>query len=127
MIRGNSGFAVPELFELAETKEALYVIRLKANKRLYAKAEEILAQIPDDVVEKTSVFYREFSYQANSWTRPRRVVVKMERPTDELLFQFTFIVTNMNLSLRILRSSISIGGQWKTTLKKANLASLLVK
>lgn len=98
VLRGDSGFAVPGLFELAETKEANYVIRLKANKRLQAKAEELLAQIPDDVVEATSVFYREFSYQAKSWTRSRRVVVKMERPTDELLFHFTFIVTSMKLS-----------------------------
>ncbi|MDQ0219501.1 hypothetical protein J2S21_002597 [Peribacillus cavernae] len=33
---------------MAETKETHYVIRLKANKRLAAKAEEWLAQIPDD-------------------------------------------------------------------------------
>ncbi|MEC1720475.1 transposase [Schinkia azotoformans] len=31
-------------------------------------------------------------------THPRRVVVKMERLKDELLVQFTFIVTNMSLS-----------------------------
>ncbi|WP_411844587.1 transposase [Schinkia azotoformans] len=45
-----------------------------------------------------SVFYWEFSYQANSWTQSHRVVVKLERSTDELLFQLTFIMTNMNLS-----------------------------
>lgn len=98
VIRGDSRFAVPELFELAEAKESNYVIRLKSNKRLTSKADEILAQIPDDVDEATPVFYREFTYQAKSWTQPRRVVVKIEKPADELLFRFTFIVTNMNLS-----------------------------
>lgn len=97
VIRGDSGFAVPELFELAEAKKAHYVIRLKANRRLQDKANELLDQIPDDVVEATPVFYREFEYQAASWTHPRRVVVKMEKPMDQLFFQFTFIVTNMTL------------------------------
>jgi hypothetical protein len=98
VMRGDSGFTVPELFELAEAKESHYVIRLKSNKRLTTKAEEMLAQIPDDVLEATPVFYREFTYKAKSWTQPRRVVVKMEKPTDELLFHFTFVVTNMGLS-----------------------------
>ncbi|MDF0728902.1 IS1380 family transposase [Cytobacillus sp. S13-E01] len=121
VIRGDSGFAVPELFELAETKEALYVIRLKANKRLYAKAEEILAQIPDDIIEKTSVFYREFTYQANSWTQPRRVVVKIERPKDELLFQFTFIVTNMNLSPKNITKLYFNRGTMENFIKEGKL------
>lgn len=121
MIRGDSGFAVPELFELAETKEAFYVIRLKANKRLYAKAEGLLAQIPDDVLEKTSVFYKEFSYQANSWTKPRRVVVKMERPKDELLFQFTFIVTNMSLSPKNITKLYFNRGTMENYIKEGKL------
>lgn len=98
LIRGDSGFAVPELFELAEIKEANYVIRLKSNKRLTQQAEAYLDQIPKDILESTQVFYHEFNYQAKSWTRKRRVIVKMERPADELLFRFTFIVTTLSLS-----------------------------
>lgn len=98
LIRGDSGFAVPELFELAEAKDSHYVIRLKSNKRLTTQAEELLKQIPDDVLEKKTVFYREFNYRAKSWTKSRRVIVKMEKPTDELLFRFTFIVTSMHLA-----------------------------
>src|SRR5690606_37216627 len=30
-IRGDSGFAIPELYQLAETHDVYYVIRLKAN------------------------------------------------------------------------------------------------
>lgn len=36
-------------------------------------------------------------YKAASWDKARRVVVKMERPAGEFLFQFTFIVTTMTL------------------------------
>lgn len=97
LIRGDSGFAIPGLFELAETKESDYVIRLKSNKRHAEKAEEFLNQIPKDILEMTPVFYREFNYRVNSWNRARRVIVKMDRATDELLFRFTFIVTMLRL------------------------------
>ena len=42
--------------------------------------------------------YGEFEYQANSWEYPRRVVCKVEKPTDQLIHMFTFIVTNMDAS-----------------------------
>ncbi|QQE81585.1 IS1380 family transposase [Alicyclobacillus sp. SO9] len=98
VVRGDSGFADPDLFELIEAKRHKYVIRLKSNPRLQsiaqAKANSLLN--PNNV-HKREVYYREFMYQAASWTKARRVVVKMERPAGELLFQFTFIVTNMAL------------------------------
>lgn len=52
---------------------------------------------PDKLHER-QVHYREFLYQADSWSRARQVVVKMEHPAGELLFQFTFIATNMTVS-----------------------------
>ncbi len=97
------------------------MIRLKANKRLQAKAEELLDQIPDDITESTSVFYREFNYQAASWTHPRRVVVKMERPSDELLFHFTFIVTNMTLSPKNIAKLYFNRGTMENFIKEGKL------
>ncbi len=44
---------------------------------------------------KPKVFYECFSYQAQSWDRPRRVVGKVEWHWDELLPRVGFIVTNM--------------------------------
>jgi len=98
VIRGDSGFAVPELFELAETKGHKYVIRLKANARLQSIAQRMADPlITQEKLSQRQVYHREFLYQASSWTKARRVVVKMERSAGELLFQFTFIVTNMAL------------------------------
>lgn len=98
VIRGDSGFATPELFELAETKGHKYVIRLKANARLQSIAQVMADQlITPETLDERQVYHREFMYQASSWTQARRVVVKMERPAGELLFQFTFLVTNMTL------------------------------
>lgn len=100
-LRGDSGFAVPELYELAETHEVNYVIRLKANARLKAKAQEIEQSLRDQYDLNTTerkVFYKEFLYQATQWNKSRRVVVKMEKPEGELFFTYTFIVTNLTLS-----------------------------
>ena len=98
MIRADSGFAVPELFELAEAKGHKYVIRLKANARLQSIAQTMADQlITPQHRHNPQVYYREFMYKAQSWEHARRVIVKLERPCDELLFQFTFIVTNMTL------------------------------
>lgn len=99
VLRGDSGFAVPELFKLAETKEHKYAIRLKSNSRLQKAAQAMADQaLNPDKLHERQVLYREFLYQADSWDQPRRVVVKMERPAGELFFQFTFIVTNMTVS-----------------------------
>ncbi|MCY0870650.1 MAG: IS1380 family transposase [Firmicutes bacterium] len=98
VIRGDSGFAVPRLFDLAETKGHKYVIRLKSNARLQSMAQTMANPLlSSDKLHKRQIHYREFMYQASSWEKARRVVVKMERHAGELLFQFTFIVTNMTL------------------------------
>ena len=98
VIRGDSGFAVPELFDVVEAKDHKYVIRLKSNARLQSMAQALADRLPNSgSLHKREVYHREFMYQAASWERPRRVVVKMERPAGELLFQFTFIVTNLTL------------------------------
>lgn len=43
-----------------------------------------------------AVCYGEFQYQAGSWEYPRRVVCKVEKPTEQLIHMYTFIVTNMD-------------------------------
>ncbi len=42
-----------------------------------------------------SMFYESFSYQAQSWNHPRRLVAKVEWHWDELFPRVGFIVTNM--------------------------------
>ena len=88
VIRGDSGFAVPELFELAETKGHKYVIRLKANASLQSVAQRMADQLitPEELSQR-QVYHREFLYQASScWAKARCVVVKMERPAGERCF-----------------------------------------
>lgn len=41
LVRGDSGLAVPELYELREKESVAYIIRQKSNARLQALAEEL--------------------------------------------------------------------------------------
>jgi hypothetical protein len=98
IIRGDSGFAVPELYELAEQLDTLYAIRLKVNTTLYKLASEFAEKMDKlrkfDAVS-AHVIYGEFKYKASSWKKERRVVVKIEKPEGQLLYNYTFIVTSM--------------------------------
>ncbi len=100
-MRGDSGFAKPELFAQAETNGVSYAIRLKANQNLYKHSECADSRL-DDLTRNNkvdyAVVYDEFYYQAASWDYPRRVVVKVEKPYNQFTYQHSFIVTNMQLA-----------------------------
>ena len=44
---------------------------------------------------KKHVLYGEFEYQAGSWDKKRRVIVKIKKPKGQLNYEYTFIVTNI--------------------------------
>lgn len=98
IIRGDSGFATPELYKLCEAHGADFVIRLKANQRLQKVANSFIDEIATqvDIYDGYQAFYREFTYKAKSWDLDRKVIVKLEKPKDQLLFIPTFIVTTLD-------------------------------
>lgn len=98
LLRGDSGFTKPALYEQCETNGVSYAIRLKESKPLRKMAleiEERLSQATKDDIVSYAVQYGEFMYQASSWEYPRRIVCKVEKPTGQFLHMHTFIVTNM--------------------------------
>ena len=101
LLRGDSGFATPGLYEQCENNGASYVIRLKDNATLRKLAGDLdaeLTEITRDNIVDYAVVYGEFYYQANSWDYPRRVVCKVEKPAGQMAHLNTFIVTNMDSS-----------------------------
>ena len=97
-LRGDSGFASPELYEACEENDCKYAIRLKINKTLIALAEneaEALRQATRNNMIDYAVTYGEFYYQACTWSHPRRVVFKIEKPVNQMTFMYTFVVTTM--------------------------------
>lgn len=120
-VRGDSGFAVPNLYEIAEQYGVKYVIRLKANAILYKYAEEfeplLEKKCKHNAVDYQAV-YGEFDYQAGSWNKPRRVVVKIEKPAGEITFKHTFIVTDMDLSPKNIVKFYSNRGTMENFIKE---------
>ncbi len=94
-IRGDSGFAVPALYDLCEKESVYYVIRLKSNANLQRMADELLRSSISSNVTQAECYYEETIYQAKSWSNPRKVIIKSVRPAGELLFTHSFFVTSL--------------------------------
>lgn len=103
-LRGDSGFAIPALFELLEAldreilaqegKRAHYAIKLKHNAVLERLVEphckRPVGRPPSHVVEN----YVELEYAAESWCKKRRVVAAITFEPGTLFPTTQFIVTN---------------------------------
>jgi hypothetical protein len=93
--RGDAAFANPEMYEFLEAEGLKYVIRLPANRVLQDKIGYLLKRPVGRPPHEVRRYYANFSYQAQSWTRPRRVVAKAEWHPAELYPRVGFIVTNL--------------------------------
>jgi len=93
--RGDAAFAIPGLYHVLEEEGFQYTIRIPANDVLMARISHLLTRPVGRPSYKPKVFYESFSYQAQSWDHPRRVVAKVEWHWDELFPRVGFIVTNM--------------------------------
>jgi len=83
-----------------EERGVKYAIRLPANDCLERDIAELLTRPVGRPSHKPVVRYKSFLYQAESWTKPRRVVAKMEFHFGELFPRVGFIVTNLETDSR---------------------------
>ena len=82
-LRGDSGFATPDLYTQCETNGVSYIIRLKENPVLLQEAADLDCDLMESMKKDSisyAVRYGEFWYRAGSWYRPRRVLCKVEKP-----------------------------------------------
>jgi len=82
--RADAGFANPEVYEYLEAERIKYAIRLPANRVLQERIGYLLQRPvgrPSNDVRRS---YANFTYQAGSWNKPRRVVAKVEWHPGEL-------------------------------------------
>src|SRR3712207_3457225 len=93
--RGDAAFAKPELYELLEAEDIGYAIRLPASAVLQARIGRLLTRPVGRRPKKPQVFHAGFTYQAQSWSKPRRVVAKVEWHQGELYPRVGFVVTNL--------------------------------
>jgi hypothetical protein len=93
--RQPDGFANPEVYESLEARGIKYAIRLPANRVLQERIGYLLKRPVGRPSVDVRRSYANFTYQAGSWTKPRRVAAKVEWHPGELYPRVGFIVTNM--------------------------------
>ena len=123
-LRGDSGFASPELYTQCETNGVTYAIRLKDNvvlRRLAADLDSELNDITEENMVDYAVVYGEFFYQAGSWDYPRRVVCKIEKPEGQMIHMYTFIVNNMDMRPEMVIKYYCNRGRMENFIKEGKL------
>jgi hypothetical protein len=93
--RADAGFASPEVYAFLEAEGYAYVIRLPANAVLQRRIAHLLTRPVGRPPHEVRRFYASFRYQAQSWSRSRRVVAKVEWHPGELYPRVGFLVTNL--------------------------------
>ena len=97
VVRADHGEAVPKLYEYCESQGLLYAIGYASNEVLKRRTAQAAADL-----ELYWHFYREDvqrfesfeDYQAGGWSRPRRLVAKIE--VNSCGINRRFVVTNMS-------------------------------
>jgi hypothetical protein len=95
--RADAAFAIPALFDLLEAEGWDYAIRIKGNTKLYDQVAFLTRRRPGRPPNHVVRHYTSFHYRAKSWSKPRRVVAKVEFHPGELFPRVGFIVTNRSL------------------------------
>jgi hypothetical protein len=90
--RGDAAFANPEIYEFLEAEGYGYTIRLPANSVLQHRIGYLLKRPVGRPPHEVRRYYANFSYQAQSWKKSRRVI---EWHPGELYPRVGFIVTNL--------------------------------
>ena len=93
--RGDAAFASPEMYDFLEAEGIGYTIRLPANSILQSRIGYLLKRPVGRPPHEVRRHFASFSYQAQSWSKPRRVVAKVEWHLGELYPRVGFIITDL--------------------------------
>lgn len=122
VFRADAAFAKPEIYEALEERGVKYAIRLPANNCLERDIAELLTRPLGRPSHKPVVRYKSFLYQAESWTKARRVVAKVEFHFGELFPRVGFIVTNLETDSRAVVRFYSQRGTAEQWIKEGKQA-----
>lgn len=136
LVRGDTGFALPEMYEFCEAEGLLYAFGYATNEVLKARTATWFADLHEYYhwyhhrephVQRFEIIE---DYQAASWSRPRRLVVKLEiTPQGD---NRRFVVTNLSghpqgiyRGFYVQRGDVpeSPIGEWKNGLQGDRLSS----
>ena len=95
--RGDAAFAIPALFDLLEAEGWDYAVRIKGNPKLHEQVAWLTKRRPGRPPNGVVGHYTSCHYRAKSWSKPRRIVAKVEFHPGELFPTVGFVVTNRSL------------------------------
>ena len=104
LVRGDSGVATPEVYEFCEAEGLLYALGFTSNEVLKRRVASAVTDLETYYafygrVEPAVQRFEEIEdYQADGWSRPRRIVAKVEINRHGL--NRRFVVTNLSGSGR---------------------------
>jgi hypothetical protein len=95
-LRIDAGFPEEKFLSALEQRPrpTPYVARVRNNKVLDAMAEPHLRRPPGRPPAEPRTWFYEMQYQAESWSRPRRVVLVVLERKDELFLHHFWLITN---------------------------------
>lgn len=121
ILRADSAFGVCDVLDFCEDIKIDYILGIKANNNLHFLSVPVQmdACLKYGWEGNGAREYGEFDYQAGSWRRDRRVVVKAEITQGEL--NPRFVVTNLELSLREAYEFYCARGNQENRIKEIKL------
>lgn len=87
-------------------------------RKLAAEPDSELYDLTQEDTVSYAVVYGEFEYQAGSWDYPRRVICKIEKPHGQMIHMYTFVITNMDSSPKMLIRFYCKRGQMENFIKE---------
>jgi hypothetical protein len=99
-VRGDAGFPGEALFAALEARGVDYVFRFRKNSKLEELAAPFLRRPVGRPPSEPREWIHEIVYRAQSWSRPRRVVIVVVERPGELFLHWFALVTSWHPSLR---------------------------
>ena len=97
-VRLDAGFPEDELLSTLEAAGTPYVARVRNNRVLDQMAEPQLRRPVGRPPNEPRTWCHELTYQAKTWSRPRRVVLVVLERTDELFLHHFWLITNWSVA-----------------------------
>ena len=93
-VRLDAGFPEENLLRSLEQRGTRYVARVRNNPVLDRMAEPYLRRPPGRRPAEPREWFYESTYQAESWSRARRVVLVVQERAEELFLHHFWLITN---------------------------------
>lgn len=80
VVRGDAGFSLPEIIKVCERSKVKYVFGFSSNAVLKRKIDNLLeiARVVYHLTKQKARLFDDVYYAANSWSEPKRIIMKAE-------------------------------------------------